>query len=115
MDTKLVSDAVVVLIVALKGVVDYRGGRRRDTRHGVALDSRFTDLSLDLEQRFNGVSAEIGTVRAEVAEVRAFVVGPDGENGIRGDVREVKKRVIGLEERERDHLGAGTYDRRRKS
>lgn len=111
LDMKLVGDALVVLIVAGKGVLDWRGGQRRDRKHTSLLDTRFSTLDLSLEQRFNGITREVAEVRSEVREVRAFVVGPDGENGIRGDIREVKARVIGLEERERDRLH-GTYDRR---
>lgn len=42
------------------------------------------------------------------------MIGPDGENGIRGAVREVKERVVGLEERERERLDRrlGPSDRR---
>lgn len=109
-DPKMLSDAIVVLLVAAKGVIDWKGGKKRDTRHGEALDSRFATLDVSLERRFN-------TVSGEIAEVRAFVVGPDGENGIRGDVREIRARVIGLEdrERERDRDERQTYDRRRTS
>lgn len=77
-----VGEALVVLIVAGKGLLDHRGGRRRDK----SLGEQFGELS------------------AGIAEVRAFCVGPDGKNGIRGDVHEIKKRVIGLEDRERDRL-----------
>jgi hypothetical protein len=78
-------DGAVVVIVFAKGWMDHRGGRRRDT----SLSTRLNDL------------------KQAIAEVRAFVVGPDGENGIRSDVREVKARVISLENRERERLERG--------
>lgn len=95
--------ALTFFTVLVKTVRDWKRGERRDRAHGAHLDERFVTLDLSLEQRFNGVTAQIGEVRADVAEVRAFCVGPDGENGFRGDLREVKARVIGLEDRERDH------------
>ncbi|MDB4876476.1 MAG: hypothetical protein JWM41_2922 [Gemmatimonadetes bacterium] len=111
-DSKIVGDIAVVALVAAKAVYDVFGGKRRDRRHTAALDGRFATLELSLEQRFNGVSIGMERLGSDIREVRAFVVGPDGENGIRGDLREVKERVKAIEERELGDRRVGAYDRR---
>jgi hypothetical protein len=90
MDSKQVGDALVVALVGAKAVYDVFGGKKRDRRHNAALDQRFTEQELKLERRFNGISSEITSVQRAVAEVRSFVVGPDGENGLRGDMKEIR-------------------------
>lgn len=84
-----IGDGLVVLIVFGKGLLDIRGGRRRD--ESVAL--RF--------ERING----------NIKELRAFLVGPDGENGFRGDLREMRHILNGLLDRERDRLAARSIPR----
>lgn len=49
-------------------------------------------------------------LKTSIAELRAFIVGPDGENGLRGEVRELKDDVKGILERER--VRPTPYDRR---
>jgi len=85
MDAKLIGEAIVGALVIIKSIADYFGAR----------NSR-----LEQEQRF-------ALLTGAIAEVRAFCVGPDGTNGIRGDLREMKKRVNGLEQRELERLTEG--------
>ena len=85
MDAKLIGEAIVGALVTVKSVADFFGAR--STR-------------LEQEQRF-------ALLTGAIAEVRAFCVGPDGKNGIRGDLREFKARVIALEQRELDRLTEG--------
>lgn len=104
---EIVASIATVAAVVAQSVYNARGDRRRDQRHS---DSQ-TELRL-AQQEIRAEMAEGFTrVDASVNELRAYVVGPDGENGLRGDVREIKKRVIGLEDREREHLvrEVGTY------
>lgn len=58
--------------------------------------------------KIDRISTAVDTIGGDVRDLRAFVVGPDGQNGLRGDVRGLTKRVDGIEERER----ARPYDRR---
>jgi hypothetical protein len=83
-------EAIVVGVMLGAGKLwDHFKGRKRDRSSTTAL----TAIRDDLRE-----------VKDDVRDLRAFVVGPDGQNGLRGDVREIKSRVIGLEERERDRL-----------
>jgi hypothetical protein len=61
----------------------------------------------------NRIEESVAKTTGEVRDLKAYVIGPDGQNGLRGDVREMKERVGGLEERERDQLHS-SYDRRAK-
>jgi hypothetical protein len=76
------ADALVVIIVAAKGVLDHRGGKRRD----VASGSRLDRIDKNIDKLFG------------------FIVGPDGQNGMRGDLRKVEDRVCELEDRELQRL-----------
>jgi hypothetical protein len=121
-DPQMIGDIVVVAIVATKGLVDWTRGGRRDKRHASVLNEKFSSLDLSLERRFGQVALEMKQLEASVAEVRAFVVGPDGENGIRGDVRQLGARFDDMEERERQRdrdrerdRVHGAYDRRSAS
>jgi hypothetical protein len=118
-DPQMIGDMLVVAIVATKGLVDWTRGTRRDRRHASVLNEKFSSLDLSLERRFGQVALEMAQLDASVAEVRAFVVGPDGENGIRGDVRSLGARFDDMEERERQRdrdrerdRVHGAYDRR---
>ena len=83
--TSNIGAGIVTVAVAIKGLYDHRTNQRRDET----------------------AEEQIGQIRIDIRDLKAFVVGPDGENGIRADVREIKKRVIGLEDRERERLQAG--------
>lgn len=93
MDMQHLGEAIVGGLVLVKQGVDFFGGRARDRRHS---DGQ-AKLRAEIAQQF----AEFNL---KLAELRAFVVGPDGQNGLRGDLGEVKERVDELEERERNRL-----------
>jgi len=93
----------VTTSIAAAVTAHYKGKHRTSND-----DRRFANLTQVMNQSFT-------EVRADIAEVRAFVVGPDGENGLRSDVRQIRQKVEGLEERERDRLAQDRmhgYDRR---
>lgn len=57
-------------------------------------------------------------VNPRLARVEFILTGPDGENGLRSDVREVRDRVGVIEQRigpDRRSKPRGTADRRRKA
>lgn len=95
------------IAIGLLGVLNDLKGRRKDKSQTKTLDQHFAQLAKSIDRRFN-------TVDTNIAEVRAFCVGPDGENGFRKDIGEIKDRVGGLEERERERLerSVGQLDRR---
>jgi|SRR6185437_2830328 len=96
---------VLALLVAFK-LLDVYAARRRDRKHGETLELRLQTLQASFD--------------AGLRELRAFIVGPDGKNGLRGDLRDLAERVDAAEKREMDALRAAAerrtaqpiYDRR---
>ena len=41
------------------------------------------------------VNARFGEVNAQIGELRVFLIGIDGENGIRGELRAIRKEITG--------------------
>lgn len=109
MDGQYAGEAIVGALVVIKQMADVVSARKRDTRQALA----FTEFKLTLEERLAGFDRRID-------KLFAFVIGPDGENGIRGDTRQLRQRVDDIEERERDRDRSGApalpahpmYDRR---
>lgn len=93
---EMITAGVVGLIVGAGKVWDHVKGRKRDQHQTVSLSR---------------ISVQINEVRDDVRDLSAHVIGPDGKNGLRSDVRKLEGRVDGLEERERDRLHS-PYDRR---
>jgi hypothetical protein len=87
-------EAVLVIAVGVKAWLDRRAGPRRSIELDVMLTKKLAPM------------------HKQLSELNAHVIGPDGENGIRGDVREIRKRLDGLEQRERERLERQAYDRR---
>jgi hypothetical protein len=65
---------VLVIAVGVKAWLDKRAGPRRS----LELDAMLTE--------------KLAPVHQQLRDLTAHVIGPDGENGIRGDVREMKRR-----------------------
>ncbi len=86
-DTPTLASALTLLAVVGKGVLDHRKGKEGKRESNRAMRS-------------------IDDLKAGIAELKAYVIGPDGENGLRGDVRELKSDVKGILERERDRRRA---------
>lgn len=76
-------------------------GRKRTRHAGVDMDRRFGDLRGDMRQIAAALQADVGECRSEIRDLKAHVIGPDGQNGLRGEVREIKDDVRGLLSRER--------------
>jgi len=93
MDPQHIGEAVVGGLVVAKQLLDFIGGRARDRRHSAGQ----TSLRAELQKQF-------ADIKLELEQLRAFVIGPDGQNGIRGDVRKAEKRLDDLEERELQRL-----------
>jgi len=49
-------------------------------------------------------ATQLDTIANDVRDLKAYVVGPDGQNGLRSEVRDIKERIGAMEERERDRL-----------
>lgn len=105
MDSVVLGQAFTVGVFVAFHFVNRYSGKKKDHRQDEKLDLRFAVLREENERSF-------ATVRSDIAEVRAFCVGPDGQNGFRKDIDETKERVDGLETRERERLQAKAYDRR---
>ncbi len=88
-------DALVVALLAISKVFDHFKGKRRDHRQTKQLDERFSALETSTKTWQNDSDEKI-------QRLFAFIIGPDGQNGIRGDQRDLAERVKELEKRDRD-------------
>ncbi len=88
-------DALVVVMLATSKVFDHFKGKRRDHRQTKQLDDRFAALEASTKT-WQTDSDE------KIQRLFAFIIGPDGQNGIRGDQRKLAERVGKIEERERN-------------
>lgn len=113
--------AIVVTAVAVKAIYDHYDTRKRDQTHARKLEDGVSSIGskLDLHQaatrnQLDAVRQDIAGLSGDVRDLTADVKGTDGEGGMRADLRAVTKRVIGLEDRERERLtrGVGHPDRR---
>lgn len=87
--------------------LEKRKGERTDRR----MDEKFDGLKAHTDKRLDRTDSE-------VAKLSAHVVGPDGSNGLRRDVAEIKRDMQEIKNRELDRLNDaalhGTPDRRRR-
>lgn len=99
----LIASIATAVVVTLKAISDFRKGKRRGPELAEQLDKRLVPLT-----------KAVDALKDDVRDLRGYVIGVDGKNGLRGDVRELKDRVDGVEERERDRLErkVGALDRR---
>lgn len=109
----------------------WKGGRRdkgaaeKEQRREESLDRRLTTLVEKVDERIDKritrfqerVDDRLDKLDAKVAEVRAFCVGPDGENGFRSQIRNLQTDVEDLkQQRPRlDPADVGSLDRRAAS
>lgn len=103
--TPVIVESLLTLAVCGKALTDHLREKRREASR----DEK-------IRGSFHGVHQRLDALQLEVHDLTAYVIGPDGENGIRGDVREMKQKIDGLEERERRRLegrDVGPLDRRR--
>lgn len=109
------SEGIIMLGIASQGLLAHfkgRRGKRADTALGKQIEvvvQRIVD-----EHEVTDV-ARFTEVTKQYQQLHDHLVGPDGENGMRSDVREIGRRIGELEARERERLEAVVYDRRRSS
>lgn len=60
-------------------------------------------LGRELDKRLMPLDIKIDSLSGEVRDLKAHVIGPDGQNGLRSDVKDLRSDVKGLLERERLH------------
>lgn len=108
------SDIVLAIALAAQAFFQHRGGKRRTQDIGstvaAAVETQLTTFRLEqknqLDNFYSGLAAEIN-------DVRAIVVGPDGRNGLRSEIRALEKDVVLNEERR--HKMRGDFDGALKS
>ncbi|HKW09746.1 MAG TPA: hypothetical protein VJO33_05155 [Gemmatimonadaceae bacterium] len=81
-------EAILIIAVGVKAWLD----RRALPRRAHELDTLLTK--------------KLAPIHKQLDELKAYVIGPDGQNGLRGDLRVAEERIDGLEERERRRLEA---------
>lgn len=97
--SRAIESVIVGLMLGVSKVYDHFTSKKRERSSSAAM-GRFSEK----------ISLEVREVRDEVRDLSAHVIGPDGQNGLRGDVRELKADVKGILGRERDRLN-GEYRR----
>lgn len=109
-----VAGSVAAVAIAIGKMIDYVDAKRRDRERDEKLEAALTSISNKVDHSAQSTDARCTAIERSVATLSAHIIGPDGENGMRGDLREVKARLIGLEKRERERLEAaiGIKDRR---
>lgn len=99
---ELYAMAAVIVIQVSTVIVAHVKGRKRPAEASKQMDRA-------LANALTPVSIKLDSLQNDVQDLRAHVIGPDGQNGLRGDFRDLKEDVRGLLERERRH---GPPDRR---
>lgn len=86
MDGKQIGEILVGAMVVAKHANDWIADRHRKLE--------FAEFQLGLQTQF-------ARLEARIDKLFAFVIGPDGENGIRGDLRKAERRLDDIERMER--------------
>lgn len=95
------TDLGIILAMALSKVWDARFAHPRIKKErNEELDSRLISLRTALDIGHQSIRDDLQGVVSRVQDLSAHVIGPDGQNGLRGEVREMKADVRGLLERE---------------
>lgn len=101
-------DAVVGGILVLTQLGTVWLGHLKGKKGNVTMDGRLTSLGNNLKQiietRCDTLSDEVTGVRRDISTLSAHVIGPDGQNGLRGEVRQLKVELAQLAPRK---LAAG--------
>lgn len=107
-----IASTAVALMLAVTTTLNHFKGKRRDRGNGSALET----IAKKIDDNHKDTTVQFAAITREMLDLKAYVIGPDGENGLRGDVREIKEEVKGILNRERDRVndprGVGAYDRR---
>ena len=77
--------AIVGLVVVLTPIANHFKGKKRDAGR----KSEFSVLSQKIDVDDFATTQQFAAVNLELRDLKSHVIGPDGENGIRGDVRDL--------------------------
>jgi hypothetical protein len=81
------TSAGTFVVAAFTAIAAHKKGSKRDTSSNRQLVE---------------IKDAVAELKTEVVAVKSHVIGPDGQNGLRGDVRELRADVKGLLDRERE-------------
>lgn len=109
-----VGAAIGALTVTISTILNHVKGKNRTKETNGTLHKHFRELGESIDRRFDTVEKQIRNVEDSVKDVRHFCIGPDGQNGFRGDIKELNNRIDGFEKRERERVdrAVGQMDRR---
>lgn len=93
--------AGIILAIGLGKVWDAKFAHPKIKKERNAeLDSRLNSLRTAIDVGHQSLSGEVATLttnlRTDIATLSAHVIGPDGQNGLRGEVREIKTELAML-------------------
>lgn len=86
----------------------HRKGAQRPAEQSKQLDRALANALTPVGIKLDSLASDMQDMKAHLVTVDSLVRGPDGQNGLRGDLRAAEQR-IGELERDRLH---GAYDRR---
>lgn len=111
---EIVGGAIGAITIAINTVLSHFKGRNRTKETNDSLHRHFRQLGDSIDRRFDTVEERIDGIERGLDRVTSFCIGPDGENGFRGDIRKINARLEEADRRERDRLerGIGAFDRR---
>lgn len=96
----VVGAAIVIIQVGTVVLAHFKGKKGAKTA-----DERFADLRTAIgvgQQSLSDEMVKISTdLRADISKLSAHVIGPDGQNGLREDVRQLKVELAEIAPRRR--------------
>lgn len=98
---ELIAAGATFLLVAAQWITAHLKGRNRERTLGDQLDRKLKPINEGIQE-----------IALECRDLRAIVVGVDGQNGLRSDVRKLTERADDADTRERERLERKVYDRR---
>ena len=92
----------IVAAIALAKVYDARFAHPRIKKErNDELDSRLNSVRTAIDISSQAIRHDVTTLSGEVRDLKAHVIGPDGKNGLRGEVRIVQRELAALAPRRR--------------
>ncbi len=99
-----IAGAAIIVIQLGTVLISHLKGKKGAKVANEGLDKKLLNLGNDLRTaislRADSLDSGLAELKSDVQDLKAYVIGPDGQNGLRGDVRELKTQVTGLLARE---------------
>lgn len=92
----------IMLAIALAKIYDARFAHPKIKKErNEELDTRLTSIRAAIDISNQTIRGDVTTLSGEVRDLKSHVIGPDGKNGLRGDVRTLQREFAELAPRKR--------------